>query len=754
MAGSLVSSIVRKAGTYDQKVIDESIEKLSKKSARVRGEVYELVKENYVNFDACVTSTVSLEQQVQEVRAEYQRISSVIERDLTSKMVQSGSKREEVESKLEETQSRIVLVQQLVEVYQAIEQAKLEFQSGKFLSAAQHLSAATQSLSEVAGRGCEAKVFHALKSELAQTMSDLTLRLQEKWRAFVCWTPKVIPSEPSIKVLSGVELRVTAHSTASHDQQYEEVVLAMKLLSSANVWGDRVKLFAQKLLQYVIKPLIAHPTLQMSQSTDRGGLLLRLSESLDAQETSIPQLYDALVGVFTFARRVVTKDCEEEWMQALGKILLPELEELIIAHRLSTSIPRDPDELASYDTIREKTRTFEAALVKIGVRAEGSVASMSEYSDDVNVHFVSQKVQDMLAKARSILMQPLHDTVTVSKVNPLTKLQDILPLPPSSSSDSPSEGLDELDIASLTFAFPKCAISRSVQEFVDHLYQTLEECALSSGPVAATQFLNLARNMVDLFCGVLFSHHHRAISDLPRVAALQHNNCAYLAHHLLTLGHQFHSRLPPHTSTAGTFVDQVPLVRSLGEECLLAELRKQSSCLLDFLNSIGSFAGVSADPRRSIVRQSLHGATLHIGKLSKVYGEVLPVDVHRKSVGGLLSVLMAEMTRMVVSMEDIAAGDATELHAVLSGVMDRLPPMLGGEETSSDSPVASCKGWERVRVLAEVLNASLLEIVELWDGGKGRLASEFSVSETRGLIKALFKNTERRAAALNKITTA
>lgn len=38
-----------------------------------------------------------------------------------------------------------------------------------------------------------------------------------------------------------------------------------------------------------------------------------------------------------------------------------------------------------------------------------------------------------------------------------------------------------------------------------------------------------------------------------------------------------------------------------------------------------------------------------------------------------------------------------------------------------------------------------------WAEGKGPLAVEFSCNEMKSLIRALFKNTERRAAALAKI---
>lgn len=51
-----------------------------------------------------------------------------------------------------------------------------------------------------------------------------------------------------------------------------------------------------------------------------------------------------------------------------------------------------------------------------------------------------------------------------------------------------------------------------------------------------------------------------------------------------------------------------------------------------------------------------------------------------------------------------------------------------------------------------VLLADMLVIpLHRWADGKGPLALEFSSSEVKSLIRALFQNTERRAVALTKI---
>lgn len=65
---------------------------------------------------------------------------------------------------------------------------------------------------------------------------------------------------------------------------------------------------------------------------------------------------------------------------------------------------------------------------------------------------------------------------------------------------------------------------------------------------------------------VILIPYRENLLKFPHLAAVQHNNCMYLAHHLLTLGHHFRAHLPqPLGEGVATFVDMVPGFRKLGE---------------------------------------------------------------------------------------------------------------------------------------------------------------------------------------------
>ena len=69
----------------------------------------------------------------------------------------------------------------------------------------------------------------------------------------------------------------------------------------------------------------------------------------------------------------------------------------------------------------------------------------------------------------------------------------------------------------------------------------------------------------------------------------------------------------------------------------------------------------------------------------------------------------------------------------------------------TEEPEKFVKKWGKFLELIVVLNSSLRVIEDRWGEGKGVLAKEFSSEEVKQLIRAIFQNTERRAAVLSKI---
>ena len=115
-------------------------------------------------------------------------------------------------------------------------------------------------------------------------------------------------------------------------------------------------------------------------------------------------------------------------------------------------------------------------------------------------------------------------------------------------------------------------------------------------------------------------------------------------------------------------------------------------------------------------------------------------------IGTLLNTVMEELIEIVTSLEDISADAGEQLVSMLKQLQDRSPAFFDSED-----PKRFVKKWSKYKELIFILGASLREIDESWGNGRGRLSSEFPAEQVKQLVRALFQNTERRAAILARI---
>ena len=90
-----------------------------------------------------------------------------------------------------------------------------------------------------------------------------------------------------------------------------------------------------------------------------------------------------------------------------------------------------------------------------------------------------------------------------------------------------------------------------------------------------------SRDMIDLFRAVRGGYAQANEEAVPRLVALFHNDCMFLAHHALGLGHRFCRNFPDPLCRTATFVDVVPPLRRLAEKDLLRLLEQQQTELIE-----------------------------------------------------------------------------------------------------------------------------------------------------------------------------
>lgn len=138
-----------------------------------------------------------------------------------------------------------------------------------------------------------------------------------------------------------------------------------------------------------------------------------------------------------------------------------------------------------------------------------------------------------------------------------------------------------------------------------------------SSDACATRLFYTCRNIFEMYVGLVPEHHKKFLETIPQqvgenntqqnnlnlkkarlkliiiiatvLLALFHNNCMYLAHHLLTLAHEYRDRFSENLQKLNlTFADQVTVLRDIGSEYFLAHMRYQRNIIFDIIKDSGS----------------------------------------------------------------------------------------------------------------------------------------------------------------------
>ena len=89
---------------------------------------------------------------------------------------------------------------------------------------------------------------------------------------------------------------------------------------------------------------------------------------------------------------------------------------------------------------------------------------------------------------------------------------------------------------------------------------------------AAMELHYTARDIFDIWRAVIPQHNEEQLENEPFQAAVFHNDCTYITYHLLALGYHHRLWLPTPVKETCSFLDMVPLFRSLGQQCFRKQL--------------------------------------------------------------------------------------------------------------------------------------------------------------------------------------
>nr|XP_001085694.3 centromere/kinetochore protein zw10 homolog isoform X1 [Macaca mulatta] len=775
---SFVTEVLAHSGRLEKEDLGTRISRLTRRVEEIKGEVCNMISKKYSEFLPSMQSAQGLITQVDKLSEDIDLLKSRIESEVCRDLHVSTGEFTDLKQQLERDSVVLSLLKQLQEFSTAIEEYNCALTEKKYVTGAQHLEEAQKCLKLLKSRKCfDLKILKSLSMELTIQKQNILYHLGEEWQKLIVW--KFPPSKDTSSLESYLQTELHLYTEQSHKEEKTPMPPISSVLLAFSVLGElhsKLKSFGQMLLKYILRPLASCPSLH-AVIESQPNIVIRFESIMTNLEYPSPS------EVFTKIRLVLEvlqkqlldlsldSDLENEktstvpLAEMLGDMIWEDLSECLIKNCLVYSIPTNSSKLQQYEEIIQSTEEFENALKEMKF-LKGDTTDLLKYARNINSHFANKKCQDVIVAARNLMTSEIHNTVKIipdSKINvpelptpdednklevqkvSNTQYNEVMNLEPENTLDQHS------------FSLPTCRISESVKKLMELAYQTLLEATTSSDQCAVQLFYSV-RNIFHLFHDVVPTYHKENLQKLPQLAAIHHNNCMYIAHHLLTLGHQFRLRLAPILCDGtATFVDLVPGFRRLGTECFLAQMRAQKGELLERLSSARNFSNMDDEENYSVASKAVRQVLHQLKRLGIVWQDVLPVNIYCKAMGTLLNTAISEIIGKITALEDISTEDGDRLYSLCKTVMDEGPQVFAplSEESKNkkyqeEVPVYVPK-WMPFKELMMMLQASLQEIGDRWADGKGPLAAAFSSSEVKALIRALFQNTERRAAALAKI---
>ncbi|XP_068688184.1 centromere/kinetochore protein zw10 homolog [Montipora foliosa] len=765
-SASLVADVLLKSGRLEKEDINACVNKTLQKAEEVKVEVLQVIYKEYT-FDEFVdfsNSTFEMNWKVNNLLTEIQNVSDRVKSSVQGSLEEAAKEHGDLVKQLKEADAIAELLERLYKIHEALDAFPAEMAKEAYSNAAKLVLDVKELLSNLPKAGQEGKIFVSLRDEWQRQKAQLTATLEKIWAKNVAWVTPATASLDNRKGHLNTQLKLNTGGCLMVN-----VLQAMQILG---IVEKLLRYLGKKLSQYIFKPMILFPSLKPEvvvknqeivisfakesgkKIIDPGPLYLKCCEILEVLHT----FFD---GTNIKEENVKSRDdivSSSELFAKLGTFVWPILSENIINECLKRAVPNTSAQLEKYQDVIKDTEDFEAKLVSLGFIPEGT-RDLTSYVKDVGIHFGNKKCQDLLVAARDLMKDDILNTVQVDSSRDKAVLVNLGDIEKAlqgkhGSKYEPVQKDAGSNMNKLTFCLPACRIGESTEKLMTLAYKTLIE-ATQSTPKCAIQLFYTVRNMFELYCNVVPTYHKQRLATLPQLAALHHNNCMYIAHHLLTLGHQFRPKLPePLNQGVASFVDLVPVMRQMGEKCFLEQLKKQQFHLLELVKNTEGFANVHEDAKNLQVERTMKQILHLLTYLGKVWNGILPMNIYCQSLGALFDDVIQQIAWEVLQLEDIKYEEGQHLHSLLSILVQRGSEIFQMTPESDESVwdiSTVVPHWTRYKELIRILEASLQEVGDRWADGKGPLAHEFTAQEVRGLVRALFQNTDRRAAVLAKI---
>lgn len=403
----------------------------------------------------------------------------------------------------------------------------------------------------------------------------------------------------------------------------------------------------------------------------------------------------------------------------IGRQVGPKLSEHLIDNCLANTIPTNNEELQKYTVVVNSVEALQTELVKCKIFSD-ETDSVIKYVKNVDTLFLNKKCAEYEHRAREIMKKDLHDMVEIGT-------------PP-----------DQTNLLQSSNIFPYCFISKSTLELIDLADKIMQSA--TAFEANAEQLYSTVQNIFHIYGSVVERHHQKFLQTIPQQVALFHNNCMYLSF-ILSNWAETYQKLTTIQIDPTLFVQESNFLKQIGNRAFVDSLQQQINQVEDIMKESGLTSLNTLETLEPRTEKSIRQCLRQQELLRTVWHKVLPYSDYNRSIGCILNYLCNCITNAVLKFEDISSEAGDQLVDIFKVILTRGPKLFTDPK---DIPIY-VKNWYRFNELVFILSSSLIEICDRWTDGKGPLALQFKPEEVQKLIRALFQNTDRRAAVLARI---
>ncbi|EYU19267.1 hypothetical protein ABFS82_01G101000 [Erythranthe guttata] len=533
-----------------------------------------------------------------------------------------------------------------------------------------------------------------------------------------------------------------------------ELYTVLQALNVADILDYGLGKVADMITKYALTPIItcsATPSFTEEMNHESGHVseaVLKMVPSVDPKGSKVDGeiMYSYIVQIIEFVNKFLCFR-DGSWMCCFGRLTWSRMSDMIISNFLSKVVPDDASKLAEFQEIRKLTIDFETALRELMFisPSDGKDEKLSKFADNVEVHFASRKKIQILAKARSLLLQCNFSLP-----------QDYITKKSGINKEEHAENIANHVV--LLFSSEKCVVSEAARQLMELVHQTLTDVCLLP-PKVGLEFYHTARNALVLYEAIIPVKLQRQLDSINQAAVLIHNDCLYLSQEILGLAFEYRPYFPSSVKELAVFVDLAPRFQLMAEEVLQRQVQLVIYNLNQAIDGAYGFQNTHQMKQFESAKFCIDQVAFIVEKVHIIWEPLLLPSVYEQSMTMILEVVFSRIAKEILLLDDMAAEETMQLQRLIQLLFEHLSSLLepllavdlsGTAQESVEEREYFILSIRKLRKLAELLDMPLKLITAAWESGE--LADcNFTPSEVEDFIRAIFTDSPLRKECLFRI---